>query len=233
MSRCQRRGRDRRARRARARGAGGVSSPSGDVDGAEEAIALCAALLPPEAADRAGAVLDAGQRPGPARPDRRAAAARRLLLLGHVDTVISHDAHAPLRRDGDRLYGPGTADMKGGVVLSLGVARALAARPERSPSSRCCSSPTRSGARTRSRHVERFAGYDACLCFEAGRAHARRGGGRRRAPQGRGHAAGPRPPAAPPHSGSAPDKGRNALLALAQTALTSSPRSHDPTGPSG
>ena len=57
---------------------------------------------------------------------------RRLLLLGHLDTVIEHSSHAPLRRDGDRLYGPGTVDMKGGVVLALGVARALAPRPETS-----------------------------------------------------------------------------------------------------
>ena len=54
----------------------------------------------------------------------------RLLLLGHVDTVIGHSSHMPLRRDGDRLYGPGTVDMKGGVVLSLGVARALVGRAD-------------------------------------------------------------------------------------------------------
>ena len=49
---------------------------------------------------------------------------------GHVDTVIEHASHAPLRRDGNRLYGPGTVDMKGGDVLALGVARALAPHPE-------------------------------------------------------------------------------------------------------
>ena len=106
-----------------------ISSPSGDVAGAEEAIALCAALLPPEAAVERTPC----STPGSA-PDLIARIAgsgsRRLLLVGHVDTVISHDAHAPLRRDGERLYGPGTADMKGGVVLSLGVARVLAAAPE-------------------------------------------------------------------------------------------------------
>ena len=42
------------------------------------------------------------------------------MLLGHVDTVIGHDAHQPLRAEGERLYGTGTADMKGGVVLALG-----------------------------------------------------------------------------------------------------------------
>ncbi len=39
-----------------------VSSPSGDVDGAEEAIALCAALPAPRRGDRARPVLHPGQR---------------------------------------------------------------------------------------------------------------------------------------------------------------------------
>ena len=55
---------------------------------------------------------------------------RRLVLVGHLDTVIAHDRHRPLSRDGDKLLGSGTVDMKGGVVLALGLLRALAA-PER------------------------------------------------------------------------------------------------------
>ena len=56
------------------------------------------------------------------------------LLLGHLDTVVSHQAHRPLTRDdGDRLTGSGAVDMKGGVALSLGVMRELAARPSCSP----------------------------------------------------------------------------------------------------
>jgi glutamate carboxypeptidase len=54
----------------------------------------------------------------------------RILLLGHLDTVIAHAAHRPLARDGEKLVGSGSVDMKGGVVLSLGVLRALAARPQ-------------------------------------------------------------------------------------------------------
>jgi len=106
-----------------------VSSPSGDVGGAEEAAAVCAALLPPQARIERVPCSTAGSAPDfIARIE--GTGARRVLLVGHIDTVISHRSHSPLRRDGERLYGPGTADMKGGVILSLGVARALAARPE-------------------------------------------------------------------------------------------------------
>ena len=85
-------------------------------------VPRCCRPRPPSSA----AVLDAR---GRARPVARiGGTAPRALLLGHVDTVIAHEAHGPMRRDGERLYGPGTADMKGGVVLALGVARALAGR---------------------------------------------------------------------------------------------------------
>ena len=79
-------------------------------------------------------------------------------------------------------------------------------------------------------HAERFAGWDACLCFEAGELHARRRRGRRRAAQGRGHDPGARRKGRAAHSGSAPDRGRNALLALA-AAAQSVAACHAPDGP--
>jgi len=206
----------------------GISSPSGDVDGAEEAIAVCGALLPPEAEIERVPCSTAGF-----APDLIATIVgegeRRLMLLGHIDTVIGHGAHASLRRDGERLYGPGTADMKGGVVLSLGVARALARRPERFAELAVLLVCDEEWRTVQFAHVERFAGFDACLCFEAGE---RSPGGddavvvRRKAAgtlrlTAAGRAA---------HSGSAPDKGHNALLALAQAALELS-KLHDPSGP--
>jgi glutamate carboxypeptidase len=206
----------------------GVSSPSGDVAGAEETLAVCAALLPSEA--RIERV--ASSTPGSA-PDLIARVAgsgeRRIMLLGHVDTVIGHDAHAPLRHDGDRLYGPGTADMKGGVVLALGTARALAARPE-SFAELAVLLVTDEEWRTKPfTHVDLFAGYDVCLCFEAGE----RGPGGEEGVVVRRKAAGTlrvRATGRPAHSGSAPDQGASALLALARTAIEIA-RYHAPDGP--
>jgi glutamate carboxypeptidase len=78
-------------------------------------------------------------------------------------------------------------------------------------------------------HVDRFEGWDACLCFEAGQL----------TPDGdeavvvRRNAAGTlhvRATGVSAHSGSAPDRGRNALLALAAAAQAVAD-AHDPTGP--
>lgn len=206
----------------------GISSPSGDIEGAEEAIGLCIALLPAAAAverircstpgsasDLIGRIAGSGS--------------RRVLLLGHLDTVIGHDAHQPLRREGDRLYGPGTADMKGGVVLALGVARALAARPEKFAELVVVLVTDEEWRTHEFVHAERFGSYDACLCFEAGQ----RAGTGEEAVIVRRKAAGTLRVTATglaSHSGSAPDRGRNALLALAEASLAIAGH-HDPAGP--
>jgi glutamate carboxypeptidase len=205
-----------------------VSSPSGDATGAEQALAICSRLLPAEA--RIERV--ASSTPGSA-PDLVAringSGARRMLLLGHVDTVIGHDAHGPLRREGDRLYGPGTADMKGGVVLALGTARAVASRPELFAELAVVLVTDEEWRTKPFVHGEAFQGYDACLCFEAGE-RDRSGEDavvvrRKAAGTLRASAAGKSA-----HSGSAPDQGANALLALARTAVTVAAL-HEPSGP--
>ena len=204
-----------------------VSSPSGDVDGAEEAIALCAAFLPPQATvERVPCSTPGSAADMLALINGRGSG--RLLLLGHVDTVIGHSSHAPLRRDGDRLYGPGTVDMKGGDVLALGVARALATRLHSFEEVAVLFVTDEEWRVEPFRHVARFASYDACLCFEGGQlagdgeegvvVRRKAAGTMRVAATGRAA-----------HSGSAPDQGRNALLALAATAIEIS-RLHDPSG---
>jgi glutamate carboxypeptidase len=47
---------------------------------------------------------------------------KRILLIGHLDTVLQGE---PFRRDGDRGYGSGSADMKGGDVIIVEALRAL------------------------------------------------------------------------------------------------------------
>jgi glutamate carboxypeptidase len=54
---------------------------------------------------------------------------RPVLILGHFDTVWPAGTleRMPLTRDGDRLYGPGTFDMKAGIAIALGAIGALRA----------------------------------------------------------------------------------------------------------
>jgi glutamate carboxypeptidase len=209
-----------------------VSSPSGDVHGAEEAAAVAAALAPDDAEiervpcsspDHAPDLLV--RLPGTGT----GTGTKRVLLLGHVDTVVAHADHRPLRREDDRLVGSGTVDMKGGDVLALGILRALAQRRDEIAEASLllvCDEEWRVGP---FKHVERFAGYDACLCFEGGQ----------RAADGREQVIVKRKAAATvhvnatgrsSHSGSAPHRGINALLALAGAAQALAGR-HDPDGP--
>jgi glutamate carboxypeptidase len=205
-----------------------VSSPSGELAGAEEAIALCAALLPPSAAtERLPCSTPGGAPDFLAR--LRGRGNKRVLLLGHLDTVVAPQAHGPLRHDGERLYGPGAADMKGGVVLAIGVARVLAAVPETFAEIALLLVTDEEWRTADFSHVARFAEYDACLCFEAGErttdgvegvvVRRKAAGTLRLAGKGR-----------PAHSGSAPDQGRNALLGLAQAATLLAAH-HRPDGP--
>jgi len=193
-----------------------VSSPSGDVPGAEEAVSLCAAFAP------AGAELE--RVPCSTKgyaPDLilrlTGTGSARLLLIGHLDTVVSNESHRPLERTGDRLVGSGTVDMKGGVVLAIGVMRALEQLPERFAEVSLLLVNDEEWRTEGLAHAERFASVDACLCFEAGQLAPTGEEGvvvkRKAAGTLRVHATG-----RSAHSGSAPDRGANALLGLAAAA---------------
>jgi glutamate carboxypeptidase len=52
----------------------------------------------------------------------RGSRGRRLLLIGHLDTVLEKE---PFRREGDRAYGSGVSDMKGGNLVIVAALRAL------------------------------------------------------------------------------------------------------------
>jgi glutamate carboxypeptidase len=206
----------------------GISSPSGDVPGAEECFAICALLLPDE--------VETERVPcsSPGHADDlvvrlTGTGDKRVLLLGHVDTVVAHSQHKLLAREDGQLVGSGAVDMKGGVAISLGAMRALAQRPDAYAELvllLVCDEEWRTKPFS---HVERFAAFDACLCFEAGESAGEDEGVvvRRKAAgtihvTAHGRAA---------HSGSAPDRGRNALLALAAAAQAVA-GCHDPQGES-
>lgn len=206
----------------------GVSSPSGDVRGAEEVLAIVRALLPDEARVERLECSSPGHAPD-LLASVRGTGSGRVLLLGHVDTVVGHAGHRPLEAAGDRLTGSGTVDMKGGDVLALGVLRAFARAPERFGELALllvCDEEWRTAPFA---HTERFAEFDACLCFEAGQSGpdgedevvVRRKAAGTLVVEAHGRSA---------HSGSAPDKGANALLALAEAARVVASH-HDPAGP--
>ena len=62
------------------------------------------------------------QRAGHLVAETRGTQGNRLLLLGHLDTVLAGER---FRQEGQRAYGTGTADMKGGIVVMLQALRAL------------------------------------------------------------------------------------------------------------
>src|SRR3954469_21962290 len=205
----------------------GVSSPSGGGRGAEAAAGVVVALLPDEAEV---------ERVPCSSPDHapdlvarvRGTGSRRIVLVGHLDTVVAHDDHQPLRRDGDKLVGSGSVDMKGGAVLAAGVLRALAPGPDLFAEIALLLVVDEEWRIGPFAHVDRFAGFDACLCFEAGELDAaghdavvvkRKAAGTVEV-IANGRSA---------HSGSAPDAGINALLALAGAAQAIAAQ-HDPQG---
>ena len=114
--------------------------------------------------------------------------ATRVLLLGHLDTVVAHAAHQPLAREGEQAR-------RLGHRRHEGRRRALARR-------RCARSPAPAATTPRSRcslvcdeewrtapfaHVAALRGLGRVPVLRGRRAHAGRRRRRRRAPQGGGH----------------------------------------------
>ncbi len=205
-----------------------ISSPSGDVRAGDEAAAVLVALAPEGA--RVERVPCSS--PGHAQDlvvSLGGTGSQRVLLVGHLDTVVAHGEHRPLVRDGEQLVGSGSIDMKGGDVLALGVLRALASRRADFAEVALLLVMDEEWRLGEFSHSARFAGWDACLTFEAGERTADGGDAvvvRRKAAGtlrivATGRSA---------HSGSQPDDGRNALLALAAAAQAVA-ACHAPDGP--
>ena len=84
----------------------GVSSPSGDLEGAEECVALATAFLPTEAEiERLECSTPEHARDLVGR--LRGSGEPRVLLLGHLDTVVSHEP--TVRSRGRATASPGRA----------------------------------------------------------------------------------------------------------------------------
>lgn len=204
-----------------------VSSPSGDAVAFEECAAVAVALAPDDASVERLACSSPDHAPDLIlRLDGTGDG--RLLLVGHLDTVHAHDHHRPLEQAGGRLVGSGSVDMKGGDVFALAVLRALAGRRADFAEVALLLVGDEEWRTAPFVHADRFAGWDACLCFEAGQLAGddeavvvkRKAAGTIRV-EAFGRAA---------HSGSAPDRGANALLALSAAASAVAAR-HDPGGP--
>lgn len=205
-----------------------ISSPSGDAEAAERAVAAMLPMLPAAAAV---------ERIPCSSPDHapdllarlRGSGAARIVLVGHLDTVVAHERHRAASADGNRLYGSGTVDMKGGDALALGVFRALADRAGSFAEVALLLVNDEEFRAPPFAHGPRFAGFDACLCFEGGE---RLGDGSEALVVKRKAAAAIRVEAdgVAAHSGANPDHGRSALLALAAAAQRLAAL-HDPSGP--
>ena len=91
-----------------------------------------------------------------------AAAGPGVLLLSHIDTVHPVGTLArdnPLRIEGDRLYGPGAEDMKGGTYIAMAALRQIAreGRRTRLPIRHLMVSDEEMGSGTSREHIEREA----------------------------------------------------------------------------
>jgi glutamate carboxypeptidase len=140
----------------------------------------------------------------------------RVALLCHHDTVFDRGTAAarPFSRDANRAYGPGVADMKGGLALAAHVGHCLSKSPWSFGHLELVSASDEESRPHALRTIERLEGFDAVLCFECGRVDgsvvSARKGGRWFRVCARGRAA---------HAGVAPDEGRNAALAICHEAL--------------
>lgn len=100
-----------------------IESPTEDIAGIRSSGAVLKQEL--ESIGLVGRWIDMppGQkRAGHLVAETRGTKGKRLLLLGHLDTVLRGEK---FRREGNRVYGTGIADMKGGNVIAVMALKAL------------------------------------------------------------------------------------------------------------
>ena len=149
---------------------------------------------------------------------------RRLMLLGHMDTVYwpGTITSQPIKQDGNRLYGPGIADDKGGLAVMLHAVALLHASGWRDYArlTLLVNGDEESGSNGSGEMIAALAdAHDSVLSFEPTAATT--------TPQGEGvllNAAGAtqltmQVKGRSSHAGAAPQLGRNALIELAHQML--------------
>jgi glutamate carboxypeptidase len=190
-----------------------VDTPGGDLgalDGLGRVLALEAQRygLEPELVETPGGLA--------LHATLRGSGQAKVALLGHHDTVFAMGTAAfrPFRRDETRCYGPGVADMKGGVAVALHTARLLAEGPRPFGLLEVVSVPDEESRNGGPPSGGRLLDMDAVLCLECGRPNGEVVSRRKGARWFRIHATG-----RAAHAGEAPWEGRNAAIALAHEAL--------------
>lgn len=139
----------------------------------------------------------------------------RVALIGHHDTVfpVGTAAARPFSRDASRCYGPGVADMKGGLVVAAHAARLLALGDRPFAQLEVVSCPDEESRPSAPATLDRLRGFDAVLCLECGRPDGEVVSARKGAWWTRIHVLGH-----PAHAGVEPDTGRNAVHAAVTEA---------------
>jgi len=140
-----------------------------------------------------------------------------ILLLCHMDTVFPCGTinKIPFREADEKILGPGTLDMKAGIVIALTAIEAVQKSGLGRPVTLLCTSDEETGSHTSREHIERLAKESALvLVLEGGLLDGalktwRKGVGEFRV-RTRGRAA---------HSGGDHEKGRNAIEEMAHQVI--------------
>ena len=149
----------------------------------------------------------------------RGAGGARVLMIGHMDTVFDDGtaSERPFSVRGDRAYGPGVSDMKGGLLSGFLAADVL--REARFDAferiTYVCNPDEEIGSPSSSETIRRLAaGHDAALVLESGRSNgaivSSRKGTIDYVIRIHGRAA---------HAGVEPDEGRSAVIEAAHKAI--------------
>jgi glutamate carboxypeptidase len=164
-------------------------------------------------------------RPGPGTPQlgdcvvgHRDGTGPSVLLIGHMDTVFPDGtaSERPFRVEGDRAFGPGVSDMKGGLLAGFAALEALEAASVLSmPVTYVCNPDEEIGSIfSRAVIEERARSADVCFVLECARANGNIVSARKGITDMRVEIAG-----RAAHAGVEPHKGRNAILEAAHKVV--------------